>query len=182
MSVHSSYTYIILPHSDIRRRALGISDSLSVRMFVGLPALIARFMGPTWGPSGADRSQVGPVLVPWTLLFECLSVATGRRGTALGISVSLYLHLSVDLFVGLPVSHLIQEEGVLVCTVNLSVHLSAQLSVCLPSCLFFMHYNNYIYEKVMLEYTPVAFFLNLHYIYILIKYFHQKTFINGPSN
>ena len=30
--------------------------------------LIARFMGPTWGPSGADRAQVGPMLAPWTLL------------------------------------------------------------------------------------------------------------------
>ena len=30
--------------------------------------LIARFMGPTWVPSGADRTQVGPMLVPWTLL------------------------------------------------------------------------------------------------------------------
>ena len=30
--------------------------------------LIARFMGPTWGPSGADRTQVGPMLDPWTLL------------------------------------------------------------------------------------------------------------------
>ena len=30
--------------------------------------LIARFMGSTWGPSGADRTQVGPMLVPWTLL------------------------------------------------------------------------------------------------------------------
>ena len=28
---------------------------------------IARFVGPTWGPSGADRSQVGPMLAPWTL-------------------------------------------------------------------------------------------------------------------
>ena len=27
---------------------------------------MARFMGPTWGPSGAD--QVGPMLAPWTLL------------------------------------------------------------------------------------------------------------------
>ena len=33
-----------------------------------LPALIARFMGPTWGPSGADRTQVGPMLALWTLL------------------------------------------------------------------------------------------------------------------
>ena len=31
-------------------------------------SLIARFMGPTWGPSGADRTQVGPMLDTWTLL------------------------------------------------------------------------------------------------------------------
>ena len=30
--------------------------------------LIARFMGPIWGPSGAVRAQVGPMLAPWTLL------------------------------------------------------------------------------------------------------------------
>ena len=30
--------------------------------------LIARFIGPIWGPSGADRTQVGPMLAPWTLL------------------------------------------------------------------------------------------------------------------
>ena len=25
-------------------------------------------MGPTWGPRGTDRTQVGPMLAPWTLL------------------------------------------------------------------------------------------------------------------
>ena len=30
--------------------------------------LIVRFVGPTWGPSGSDRTQVGPMLAPWTLL------------------------------------------------------------------------------------------------------------------
>ena len=35
--------------------------------------LKARFMGPTWGPSGADRTQVGTMLAPWTLLSESLS-------------------------------------------------------------------------------------------------------------
>ena len=30
--------------------------------------LTERFMGPTWGPSGADRTQVGPMLDPWNLL------------------------------------------------------------------------------------------------------------------
>ena len=33
-----------------------------------LAKLIARFIGPTWGPSGADRAQLGPMLAPWTLL------------------------------------------------------------------------------------------------------------------
>ena len=33
-----------------------------------ISALIARLMGLTWGPSGADRTQVGPMLAPWTLL------------------------------------------------------------------------------------------------------------------
>ena len=38
-----------------------------------VPVLIARwFMGTTWGPSGADRTQVGPMLAPWTLLSRWL--------------------------------------------------------------------------------------------------------------
>ena len=34
----------------------------------GQTSLIARFMGPTWGLPGADRTQVGPMLATWTLL------------------------------------------------------------------------------------------------------------------
>ena len=40
-------------------------------------ALIARFMGPTWGPSGADRTQVGPILAPWILLSGDCSIKYG---------------------------------------------------------------------------------------------------------
>ena len=29
---------------------------------------IARFIGPTWAPSGSCRPQIGPMLAPWTLL------------------------------------------------------------------------------------------------------------------
>ena len=36
--------------------------------------LIARLMGPTLGPSGADRTQVGPMLAPWTLLSGHLRI------------------------------------------------------------------------------------------------------------
>ena len=34
-------------------------------------ALIARSMGPTWGPPGSCRLQMGPMLAPWTLLSGC---------------------------------------------------------------------------------------------------------------
>ena len=53
---------------------------------------IARFMGPTWGPSGADRTQVGPMLVPWTLLsgssiqltLRILNIITNTLKTFIG--------------------------------------------------------------------------------------------------
>ena len=35
-------------------------------------------MVPTWGPSGADRSQVGPMLVPWTFLYGYVSLIAQR--------------------------------------------------------------------------------------------------------
>ena len=38
-------------------------------------SLVARFRGPAWGPSGADRTQVGPMLAPWTLLSGVISLA-----------------------------------------------------------------------------------------------------------
>ena len=37
-----------------------------VCLLTGVTTLIARFMGPTWGSSGADRTQVGPMLAAWT--------------------------------------------------------------------------------------------------------------------
>ena len=43
---------------------------------------IARFMGPTWGPSGANRTQVGPRLAPWFLLSgESLSSSFAHSPT-----------------------------------------------------------------------------------------------------
>ena len=42
--------------------------SLVLSSFHNKSTQIARFMGPTWGPPGDDRTQVGPMLAPWTLL------------------------------------------------------------------------------------------------------------------
>ena len=40
-------------------------------------------MGSTWGPSGADRTQMGPMLAPWTLLSG-IRVLQKKRGRAHG--------------------------------------------------------------------------------------------------
>ena len=37
-----------------------------------IPSQIAKFMGPTWGPPGSCRPQMGPMLAPWTLLSGIL--------------------------------------------------------------------------------------------------------------
>ena len=58
----------------------------SFASYLETSTLIARFMGPTWGPSGADRTQVGPMLAPWTLLSgqSCNYVESDCRKCMLG--------------------------------------------------------------------------------------------------
>ena len=54
MAQHCIYTWVCLPC------AAGLSQ-------------IANFMGPTWGPPGSCRPQMGPMLAPWTLLSGMFS-------------------------------------------------------------------------------------------------------------
>ena len=56
----------------------GSKRHLCIMILTTKSTLIARFMGPTWGPSGADRTQVGPMLVPWTLLSGKLTYCNVR--------------------------------------------------------------------------------------------------------
>ena len=41
--------------------------------FLGVCSQITKFMGPTWGPPGSCRLQMGPMLAPWTLLSGLIS-------------------------------------------------------------------------------------------------------------
>ena len=43
---------------------------------------IARLMGPTWGPYGVVRTQVGPMLSPWTLLSGMFHMGHGDSPVA----------------------------------------------------------------------------------------------------
>ena len=59
------WNYLSIPKIQRRSRwDLGMASKFALHFIT----LIARLMGPTWGPSGADRTQVGPMLAPWTLL------------------------------------------------------------------------------------------------------------------
>ena len=53
-------------------------------------------MEPTWGPSGADRTQVGPMLAPWSLLSGAMS----KLGKILsGPTCKLLLSLTIISYV-----------------------------------------------------------------------------------
>ena len=54
--------------------------------------LIARFVGPTWGPSGADRTQVGPMSAPWTSMFALEPLFGGFLQRQKQISIALPTH------------------------------------------------------------------------------------------
>ena len=58
---------------------------------------IAKSMGPTWGPPGSCRPQMGPMLAPWTLLSGLLSISLTRQKT----TTPLYRHVSADFRRGL---------------------------------------------------------------------------------
>ena len=55
------------------------------RMAPMVRILIARFMGPACGPSGAARTQVGPMLAPWTLLSGYIIVFS-KKASQLRVS------------------------------------------------------------------------------------------------
>ena len=53
--------HICLSISSLRRRLVDNNTQ-------GFISQIANFMGPTWGPPGSCRPQMGPMLAPWLLL------------------------------------------------------------------------------------------------------------------
>ena len=74
---------------------------------------ISRFMGPTWGPPGSCRPQMGPMVAPWTLIsgqtsrtisyeyttllvpFRCHRLT--EKGLVLDTWLCLWLHLRWDV-------------------------------------------------------------------------------------
>ena len=75
-------------------------------------SLIARFVGPTWGPSGADRTQVGPMLAPWTFRSGLSYLILWNRIAFLSVRIKYHMidevnaikpGIKVDLHAGISV-------------------------------------------------------------------------------
>ena len=57
----------------------GFIDAIFFIDEIAIRTQIAKFMGPTWGPPGSCRPQMGPLLVPWTLLSGYICRYTAWR-------------------------------------------------------------------------------------------------------
>ena len=60
-------------------------------------SLIARFMGPTWGPPGADRTQVGPMLAPSSSLSGILVTKSWHVVVIVFLFINNFVHIFTDL-------------------------------------------------------------------------------------
>ena len=62
----------------------------------------AKFMGPTWGPPGSSRSQMGPMLAPGTLLSGqlCMGYAIIESVAASGIWLNIQFVPGITLTKG----------------------------------------------------------------------------------
>ena len=135
-----------------------------------LISLVTRFMGPAWGPSGADRTQVGPMLAPWTLLSGMVSIWTAysrRMGSRCKRNICwrhgkktppTYVQLLLALCEGPNRSTVLtkgQHCGAFVCSL-----LFSWISYWANSCNVYV----YVYEWVCVIYTYVMLFMRQGYI------------------
>ena len=65
---------------------------------------IARFTGPTWGPPGTCRPQMGPMLSPWTLLSGVLPTS-GRPTSDVLTKFEIQWNFVMFLFITYSADH-----------------------------------------------------------------------------
>ena len=67
--IAKTFGAILIKHQPDMKVSNWCLIEVDLRVFATwVSAQITKFMGPTWGPPGSCRPQVGPMLVPWTLL------------------------------------------------------------------------------------------------------------------
>ena len=75
----------------IRSRFCTYYDGSAVMKRAVMKSQIAGSMGPMWGLPGADRTQVGPMLAPWTLLSGMCTIMIWLEILIDSVSHSVYV-------------------------------------------------------------------------------------------
>ena len=87
-------------------------------LYVWRTTRIAKCMGPTWGPPGSCRPQMGPILPPWALLLgqACYPIS-GLNVISRSCETGSYTILSALIFDGLARIHHAPAKTHGVCTI-----------------------------------------------------------------
>ena len=126
-------------------------------------------MGPTWGPSGADRTQVGPTLAPCTLLSEYLwiqiqEVASNIWSKVYGVAP----HITSRHHVRVPL------EVELWCCVYNSV---CQTLLTVADFQRFVNISSRVWWNVTLRYIPnVSYDITTQHLTTLNSFLHDETY------
>ena len=75
-------------------------------------SLLARFMGTTWGPSGAGWTQVGLMLAPWTLLSGNCCFALSRGILILNFNSTEIIYIYIYVYI--PKEHNINGRFIMI--------------------------------------------------------------------
>ena len=133
--IFSAYKLIPFKHiSDTEQWVDIIAETIALR------SQITKFIGPTWGPPGSRRPQMGPMLTPWTLLSGMLS------------------HAHTYTFVGGKIPEVEIELICLQCEridERIGQNHSPKASICLFVCPFLLHYITDISSPHIFFKSPV---------------------------
>ena len=117
--------------------------------------LIARFMGPIWGPSGSNRTQVGPMLSPQTLLSGWVkNINNDRQIPAICLHIK-QIYLSADL-----------THDMIITSLGSSLQQMCLSTLILNTLRLRQngrHFTDNIFKSIFLNY-------NLNFKYISLKY------------
>ena len=68
VGLHFKSAFLLIRHFVFSWHSVLYSGGWTLEQKLLSTSQTAKFMGPTWGPSGSCRPQLGPMLAPWTLL------------------------------------------------------------------------------------------------------------------
>ena len=140
---------------------------------LSMAALITSFMWSIWGPSGADRIQVGPMLAPWTLLSGWITSACSRPNMCVFVVTRVFLsldgaHTKIEIYIN----------------VQNIVCLSISISIPLMGWEYYYYCNrwNWLTIRPIMEYyllsgnTPLSYSVNIITVFYWAIHLFLRTF------